>query len=516
MKIDLKQRQNRILKNAFVIMINFTALLSDPFILQNLKTWDFASKVIVRKATIDAFHVNTPRYSTEMRSFGSWTRDTLIDLGPTFIKLGQIASSRTDIFSEEFITELSILQDDCPPIENLDIPKIVESELNIGSIYSVFESFDIEPFKAASIGQVHRAVMKNGAEVVVKVRRPKIKDIVMNDLTTIESISNVLAFLKISQEGDSQLFEQCKEYLLQEIDYGREAKNAKMMRKSFSGDTDIIIPRVCSKLSNGGVLVMERVDGIKITNVSREKNKSKVIGILVKCFVTQILDHGRIHGDPHPGNLAFHQGKIVLYDFGLVLDISNIVKDSFEDIVLSIIQRDSKKLTDILLKTKLIIPNSNKANIECFFDAVFNMTRNEEMDFDFDFEESVEMLADLGYSDSNRPFTVSNDLIYLAKSCALVDGICKTLDPEYMPMQLIKPYISNKITSADIASNINFDSAMADIFEIPSKVRNMNASVLSIEKSTYSMKAKTQNLKADVRNLQIIVGAFMMYVMTMH
>ena len=105
MKIDLKQRQNRILKNAFVIMINFTALLSDPFILQNLKTWDFASKVIVRKATIDAFHVNTPRYSTEMRSFGSWTRDTLIDLGPTFIKLGQIASSRTDIFSEEFITE---------------------------------------------------------------------------------------------------------------------------------------------------------------------------------------------------------------------------------------------------------------------------------------------------------------------------------------------------------------------------------------------------------------------------
>ena len=494
-------------------MISFTALLNDPFILQNLRTWDFASKVVVKKVAIDAFHANTPRYPKEMASFGAWTRESLIDLGPTYIKLGQIASSRTDIFSEEFINELVILQDDCPPIENMDITQMVESELNIGSIYNVFESFDPEPFKAASIGQVHRAVMKNGAKVVVKVQRPRIKDIVINDLNTIEYITKVLALFKVSQEGDSQLFEQCKEYLLQEIDYEREAKNAKMMRKSFSGDADIVIPRVFSKLSNGGVLVMERVDGIKLTDITSDETKSSAISTLVKCFVTQILEHGRIHGDPHPGNLAFKESKIVLYDFGLVLDISSIVKDSFEEIVLSIIQRDSKKLTDILLKSKLIIPNSNKANIECFFDAVFNMAQNTEMEFDFDFEDSVEILADLGYSDSNRPFTVSNDLIYLAKSCALVDGICKTLDPEYMPMQLLKPYISDKITSADIASSINFDSAMADIIEIPVKVRNMNASVLAIEKSTYSMTAKTKNLKAEVRNLQLIVGTFMMYVM---
>jgi predicted unusual protein kinase regulating ubiquinone biosynthesis (AarF/ABC1/UbiB family) len=136
-----------------------------------------------------------------------------------------------------------------------------------------------------------------------------------------------------------------------------------------------------------------------------------------------------------------------------------------------------------------------------------------QMDGDFDFEESVELLEDLGYSDSTRPFTISNDLIYLAKSYTLVEGICKTLDPDYMPIETLRPYVESKITSSDISSNINFEGAMADILEIPAKVRNINASILTIEKSTYSMTAKTKNLKEDVRNLQIIVGMFMFYIL---
>ena len=479
---------------------------------QTVKTWGVASKAIAKKTWIDAFHLNKPTYEREMISFGAWTRQNLIELGPTYIKLGQIASARTDIFSEEFTRELSKLQDECPPIQDTDIVKIVEKELNVTSLDEVFLSFDKEPYKAASIGQVHCGVLKNGNKVVVKVQRPRIKEIVLDDLKTVRSISNLLSLFRISQEGDSDLFEQCEEYLMQEVDYEREANNAKLMRKNLFEDEQVIIPRVCTKLSTKSIMVMERVDGVKITEIKREKNKQQAIDTLVRCFVSQFLDYGVIHGDPHPGNVAYRKGDIILYDFGLVIDVSSVVRDSFDDVITSIIQKDAKRLTDILTKAKLIIPNSSKANITYFFDAVFNMAAKQ-MDGDFDFEESVELLEDLGYSDSTRPFTISNDLIYLAKSYTLVEGICKTLDPDYMPIETLRPYVESKITSSDISSNINFEGAMTDILEIPAKVRNINASILTIEKSTYSMTAKTKNLKEDVRNLQIIVGMFMFYIL---
>lgn len=481
--------------------------------IQKLRTWDFASKFAFKKTKIELFHKNKPSYNSKMKELGAWTKKELIDLGPTFIKLGQVASSRQDIFSESFTNELETLQDECPPIQDQNIIQMVESELN-SNLYDVFESFDTQPYKAASIGQVHNAKLKNGKAVVIKIQRPSISTIILNDLKTVREIFAVFTFLRLLSDFDENLLQESEKYLMQEVDYINEARNAKIFRSQFY-DTNYIVPRICTKYSTKRLLVMERVKGKKITELQKDKSKKMAVKLIIECFIEQFVEFGYIHGDPHPGNLAYNKGSLILYDFGLVIDVSTLVRDSFDDIILSLIQKDSKKLTDILIDSKLIFPTSSKPNIVFFFDSLFEMFGSvpvNDSDTDFDFGESMEVLNDLGFSDSNRPFTISNDLIYLGKSLSLLDGICRQLDPEYKPLSYIQPYVEDRLSG----SSINLEGTFTNIIEIPSKIKNMNSSIISIEKTTYSMKAKTKTIKRDVQQTQMIMFAFIMYFLYMH
>ena len=200
--------------------------------------------------------------------------------------------------------------------------------------------------------------------------------------------------------------------------------------------------------------------------------------------------------------------QLVLYDFGLVIDVSKLIQDSFDDILLSLIQKDSKKLTNILIKSRLIYPTSSKPNIELFFDTLFQMFKVPDSEEDEIFTmDSVEILNDLGYNDSNRPFALSNDLIYLGKSLSLLDGICKQLDPDYKPLKYIQPYIENRISTSDF----NFGTTVSNMIEMPAKINNINTSILSIEKTTYSMKAKSNKMKSDMKQTQALMMVFFMY-----
>lgn len=473
---------------------------------QKLKTWDFASKFVFKKTKIDVMYSHPKfkeRYDQEYTELGKWTKEQLIDLGPTFIKLGQIASSRQDIFNDFFVQELVYLQDDCPEIENHDIVGLVEKEIG-APIDSVFRSFDTDPYKAASIGQVHNAVMKNGLDVVVKVQRPGIEEVILRDLSNIREIFQIFELFQITKSYDNSLLNDSEKYLMEEIDYIKEANNARAFRKNFYG-TKCVVPRVCDKYSTKKVLVMERVNGTKITEVD-DAEKKKAVKFIIKAFLKQLVDDGLIHGDPHPGNMAF-DGRLILYDFGLVIDVSSLVKNSFDDIILCLIQRDSKKLTELLIGSKLIIPSSNKANIVFFFDSIFQMINaptgyDEQM-----FDESVETLNELGFSDTNRPFTISNDLIYIGKSLTLLDGICRKLDPDYKPLKFIKPYIEKKIDSP-----VSLDGILTNIVELPSKIKNMNTSIIEIEKTTYSTRNRTKMIKRDLRQTQYLVATLCAYI----
>ena len=471
---------------------------------RKLKTYDFATKFITKKSYIDVFHSKDPEeYKTQMGILGRWTKDYLVDLGPTFVKIGQLASTRSDLFCESFAVELSVLQDGCPEIEGFEVKKFVENELRI-DLETEFQEFDEIPFKAASIGQCHLATLKNGKRVVVKVQRPEIQTQIQEDLDTIRSVLDSLSNIRLINDYDQALFKESERYLLDEVNYIKEAENAAIIRKNLIQDPSVIVPRVSKRLSTSRILTMEYVEGRKINELKRKTSRKKAIQLLNDCFLKQFLQDGKIHGDPHPGNLAYNKGKLILYDFGILIDISKIMQNSFDKVMLSVFQQDPKMLTEILLDSDLIIPTGTKSEIVFFFDAIFSSLSSNDMTsgeahFDINFKKSIRILREHGFDDSNRPFTFKNDVIYLGKCISLLDGLFRELDPEYDPMALVKPYVDDKVQNTDI----EFD--WKNIVQIPSKVQNINSSMLSVEKTAFTMKAKTKSLSTELKTTQALV-----------
>jgi predicted unusual protein kinase regulating ubiquinone biosynthesis (AarF/ABC1/UbiB family) len=344
-------------------------------VLRKLKIWDFSSRFAIRKRVLDTFYINTPNYSSKMKDFGVWTKNYITDLGPTFIKLGQILSSRNDLFPKEFIEEIVMLQDNVTQIPEDDVKNVLGD-----NILSLFSYFDYTPYKAASLGQVHKAILTSGVRVAVKIQRPYIKEIIEDDFRTIENIIDILESLGISTGGESSkyVFQDTRQNLLNELDYKREAQNALRFRKYAKDIPWIVIPRVFISKSTDKILIMEWVYGIKITDTdSLKKNNIELVNVsklLVESFILQTMDFGFFHGDPHPGNVAVSKtGKLIFYDFGLVVDVPPGIKNNSREILLCLLQKNSRKLVDLFIEIGLIIPNTkNKYEISLFFDFILN------------------------------------------------------------------------------------------------------------------------------------------------
>ena len=253
------------------------------------RTWKFAGEFLIRK-----------QFQKDQVKFGAWTREQIIELGPTFIKLGQIASSRVDLYPLEFTRELESLQDNVPPIDRDTIIDMIETHVNSGT----FSYFDHEPFKSASIGQVHKATLQNGEEVVVKLRRPKIYETMKSDTDNIKQIVSFLEKVGIDTGTNTgYVLDESIDYLLAETDYEQETKNAKKFRKSLKKIDWMKIPKVYQKLCTPDMIVMEYVPSEKLDNISDSRvNKKKVCEALLNSYVIQTMDKGFFHADPHPGN----------------------------------------------------------------------------------------------------------------------------------------------------------------------------------------------------------------------
>jgi len=307
---------------------------------QKLKTWKFAGKFLWKNATVK-----------DKAELGRWTKDELLDLGPTFVKLGQIASTRGDLYPPEFTKELESLQDNVPPVE---IHDVVDQ--------SVFKEFDLVPFKSASIGQVHMAVLHNGKKVVVKVKRPGILNIMKEDTDNVREIVEFLEKVGIDTGNSSGLvLEESIEYLLGEADYKQEIQNAIKFKKGMNNVDWVKVPKVYKKYSTNDMIVMEYVPSTKLTEITDPKvNKKKICEALINAYVIQTMDIGFFHADPHPGNLGFSpNGKLVFYDFGLLINLSDELRDGFKSLFGFIITRDTAGIVDTLIKLGVIVPTTS-------------------------------------------------------------------------------------------------------------------------------------------------------------
>ncbi len=309
--------------------------------------------------------------------------DDLRKMGPTYVKLGQLLSTRPDLLPDHYLDALAELQDDVDSIEFDQVREIFEEDAGI-RISKAFESFEEEPMASASIGQVHRAVLKNGKKVAVKIRRPGVKKSFLEDLDTLEEITE-LAVKHIGTARKYALDEVLEEFrfmLLNELDYTREANNLIALGENLRSFDKLIVPQPITDFSSTRVLTMDYIDGTKVTALGSlkrlESDLTPLTEQLVKAYLQQIVFDGFAHADPHPGNIHLTGNeKLALMDLGMVARFSSSLQESFLKLMISISQYDGEEVADNMLEmsektedanlpefrkkiTRLVLDNQNK------------------------------------------------------------------------------------------------------------------------------------------------------------
>jgi predicted unusual protein kinase regulating ubiquinone biosynthesis (AarF/ABC1/UbiB family) len=442
---------------------------------RKLKTWKFAGKFLWKNATVQ-----------NKAELGRWTKEELLELGPTFVKLGQIASTRGDLYPPEFTKELESLQDNVPPVE-----------FDTGVKYDIFKEFDPVPFKSASIGQVHMAVLQNGQKVVVKLKRPGILDIMKEDTDTIRDIVHFLERVGIDTGNSSgYVLEESIEYLLGEADYQQEIDNAVEFRKSMRDVEWVKVPKVYKKYSNDEMIVMEYVPSTKLTEITDKKvNKKKICEALINSYVIQTMDNGLFHADPHPGNLGFSsRGKLVFYDFGLLVRLSEELRGGFKKLFGYIITRDTAGIVTVLIELGVIVPTtSDVSDIEMFFETILGYLETLDGSGIMNDDLAVQLAAE-------KPFVVPTSFVYLAKSFSIIEGICLQLDPEFNYFTYLEPMIQQQfIESFDVNDVFKRTS------EIPAKIGKISSTVMGLEKSRSAMKRSMIKTQREIKVVQYSV-----------
>lgn len=362
------------------------------------------------------------------------TKDKVVELGPTFVKIGQYISTRGDVVPDELVAEFTKLQDD---VHSMDYSVIRDIVKDVDYLTHVSQS----PLASASLGQVHMARYKD-KKCVVKVLRPYVVDQIESDVRNLMFIAEIFKLFNPTGSDDIIMFvKELESALKMETNYKKEARNTRLFRKNFV-DTDwIVVPDVYYATEN--VLVMEYIPSTKITEVKGVDKKS-LAWALTKSQIMQVLTTGFFHGDPHPGNVGVSQGRLVYYDFGMVSQISVKQKRSLIALMIAISNENEDQIIAILNSLGLIgkDPTGIRRFVRFFLDYIRS---NKVTDPD-----TVKDILDNG----NNPIKFSGSFFYLVRSFALIEGVSKTLDPSYSSGKLLQRYVdeSDVVEEAMVAS----------------------------------------------------------------
>ncbi|TCP30020.1 2-octaprenylphenol hydroxylase [Scopulibacillus darangshiensis] len=376
------------------------------------------------------------------KPLGKRLRLLMEDLGPTFIKLGQLLSIRRDLIPGQLTEELEKLQDDVRPINSTVIKHIIEQELG-ASCDDLFDHFDEQCLAAASIGQVHRAVLKTGEDVVVKVRRPKIEIQVEHDIEILRDLAHLIEqhynWAKHYQIRD--IVDELATAIRSEMDYSREGRNTEKIKKQFENNDKIIIPSVYWEYSTKKVLTTAYIDGKKFSELAAlphdNFDKKVLADRLVHSFLNQVLINGFYHGDPHPGNIFFlPENKIAYIDFGQVGMLTNNMKQNFAGLVIGLMRKN----TDLLVQTVRqmavssddIDENKLKRDLDELRDRYANIPLSE--------INIGNAIADLFNVTQRYRITIPKDYTLLGKALMTIESIITDLDSDLSMIQLAQPY----------------------------------------------------------------------------
>jgi predicted unusual protein kinase regulating ubiquinone biosynthesis (AarF/ABC1/UbiB family) len=347
---------------------------------------------------------------------------TFIELGPSYIKLGQWLSTRADIMPQPYLEVLATLQDDVPPASFSKTRSVIENEL--GRIEKIFETFDTRAFSGASLGQVYRATY-NGQQVIVKVGRPEIEKIIEKDIAILKSILPLATRfidpnLRFSAEA---MLSQFIETVYEEMDYNKEADNLITIKQNLKGES-VVIPNVILELTSKHVITLEYIQGIKITDISSlDKagiDREKLVIRVHHIFFKMLLQHSIFHADPHPGNISVTDaGEIILYDFGMVGRLENETRLKLIRLYLSLVEKDPSRAVNVLIELGTLEPNVNRYIVEKALELSIQSLHGKEVD-----RMEVRALMDLTNKTLSKfPFRLPKNLALYMRMASIVEGI---------------------------------------------------------------------------------------------
>uniref|UniRef100_A0A6M2ETJ1 ABC1 atypical kinase-like domain-containing protein n=1 Tax=Populus davidiana TaxID=266767 RepID=A0A6M2ETJ1_9ROSI len=406
------------------------------------------------------------------KALAKWLKESILRLGPTFIKIGQQFSTRVDILAQEYVDQLSELQDQVPPFPSETAVSIVEEELG-APVDDIFDRFDYEPIAAASLGQVHRARLK-GQEVVIKVQRPGLKDLFDIDLKNLRVIAEYLQKVDPKSDGAKRdwvaIYDECANVLYQEIDYTMEASNAELFASNFKEMEYVKVPAIYWEYTTAQVLTMEYVPGIKINKIQALDqlgvDRKRLGRYAVESYLEQILSHGFFHADPHPGNIAVDDvngGRLIFYDFGMMGSISPNIREGLLEAFYGIYERDPDKVLEAMIQMGVLVPTGDMTAVRrtalfflnSFEERLAAQRREREMETaqlgfkkplskDEKIEKKKQRLAAIGEDllsiAADQPFRFPATFTFVVRAFSVLDGIGKGLDPRFDITEIAKPY----------------------------------------------------------------------------
>ncbi len=370
--------------------------------------------------------------------------DDLEAMGPTFIKLGQLLSSRVDLLTPAYVEALSRLQDDVEAFPLEEVEEIVSSELGV-RLSRVFPTFEPKPLAAASLGQVHRATLRDGREVVVKVQRPGIRRQVLDDMEVLSDLAEVLdAHTDLGRYGLADLLEEFRKSLLDELDYHREASNLETIGRILADHTGIVVPKAYPDFSSSRVLTMEFVEGKKITDLGPlaklEVDGAPLADDLFAAYLEQVLVEGVFHADPHPGNvLLTPDGRIALLDIGMVARLAPVYRDRLVKLFLALADSRPDEVARIARTLGEELPDYDPVLFERAVTDVVGRSADASLS---DLDVGA-MLLQLTRRAGEAGLKMDPELVMLGKTLLNLDQVAATLDPTFEPRDALRRHTTD-------------------------------------------------------------------------
>lgn len=452
---------------------------------------DVVTNSTLRNFVSEKGRISWKRQGQPVFQYTRWERIRMVceELGPTFIKLAQVLSNRPDMLPAPLIEELEKLQDNVPPVPFEEIKATIERETG-KQLEDVFQVFNEKPLATASIGQVHKARLISGKEVVVKIQRPGVKEMVYRDLAILtDGVNRADRYLK--KQGILNAMDMVRSFersMHKELDYRTEARNLERFRNLYKSYKNFIIPAAYREFSTEKLMVMEFVGGCKISDVAQLRawglDPRKVAENGMNIYLTQIFEFGIFHADPHPGNVLVRKdGVICLLDFGMVGTLMKKDKFSFAGIFVGMAERDPGKMANSMKALAIEHGITDMRQLEYDLNEIIE----DFISLDVDESSIADMVERLQKVMFDHQIRVPGDIFLIFRAFAILEGIGKTIHPHFNTYDFIRPYGMKLMKEKYSPQNVWHD--------ITQRVTQINAFMTSFPKDVREILDKTKKGK---------------------